>query len=478
MDDSTLFARYTGINTSLIAHIVISSDNILESCSGSRIASLAVSMINSYLTVYGVPDKSLLTNDEFVLAGITIVITLVLYYFLMGKGHVKKRRRLAADLKIAQEKVHFLEDRLMLFQVNDEEKKGGDIRIFMDGAFDMMHYGHMNAFRLARSLGTHLIVGVNSDKSITQCKGPPLMNDDERLSMVKGCRFVDEALPECPYVMNAEYLDYIIKEHKIDYVIHGDDPCIVDGKDVYEAAKNAGKYQSIPRTEGVSTTDIVGRMLLMNKDHHYNSSSANKSLDGNTLLCEQSKFLTTSRMLRLFSAGMKSPKSGMKVIYIDGAWDMFHCGHIAILEAAKKRGDYLIVGIHGDAVVNRERGYNLPLMNLHERVLSVLGCKFVDDVLIDAPQLITPQMVQSLNINEIVHGSKEDDLADCTHEERYKYAKSAGIYVQLESPSKFSLANIISRIRQNQAKFEAKIARKKQAEDEFYKEKYNQVDTE
>ena len=110
----------------------------------------------------------------------------------------------------------------------------------------------MNAFRLARSLGTHLVVGVNSDKSITKCKGPPLMNDEERLSMVKGCRFVDEVLPECPYVMNAEYLDYIIKEHKIDYVIHGDDPCIVDGKDVYEAAKNAGKYQSIPRTEGKS----------------------------------------------------------------------------------------------------------------------------------------------------------------------------------------------------------------------------------
>lgn len=33
----------------------------------------------------------------------------------------------------------------------------------MDGAFDMMHYGHMNAFRQGRSLGTELIVGVNSD---------------------------------------------------------------------------------------------------------------------------------------------------------------------------------------------------------------------------------------------------------------------------------------------------------------------------
>ena len=83
----------------------------------------------------------------------------------------------------------------MLFQINDSENgpgEGEEVRIFMDGAFDMMHYGHMNAFRLARSLGTHLIVGVNSDASIKECKGAPLMNDDERLTMVKGCKFVGE----------------------------------------------------------------------------------------------------------------------------------------------------------------------------------------------------------------------------------------------------------------------------------------------
>ena len=50
---------------------------------------------------------------------------------------------------------------------------GKEIRIWMDGAFDMMHYGHMNAFRQGRSLGTHLVVGVNSDVTITACKGPP-----------------------------------------------------------------------------------------------------------------------------------------------------------------------------------------------------------------------------------------------------------------------------------------------------------------
>ena len=394
-----------------------------------------------------------------------------------------------------------------------------EIRIFMDGAFDVMHYGHMNAFRLGRSLGTYLIVGVNSDESIARCKGPPLMNDAERLTMVEACKFVDQVVPDCPYVMTPEYLDYIFDTFDVDYVVHGDDPCIVDGKDVYASAKRRGRYRSIPRTEGVSTTDIVGRMLLMTKEHHLRTNSRrNLHVRGSSFGCQsdlllvappppfpprdddvdsdneihndddeggeegamrmmgdgnddvsvmtgmgnvgrgvflghQSKFLTTSMMLRLFSADVKPPEEGMRVIYVDGAWDMFHCGHVEFLKDVSKvcvfpppppletnplprendqfgqlftvflpprvwhffafprqtkRGDYVIVGIHGDSVVNKRRGGNLPLMNLHERLLSVLGCKFTNDVLIDAPLEITPDMIASLRITEVLHGTESD----------------------------------------------------------------------
>lgn len=68
---------------------------------------------------------------------------------------------------------------------------------------------------------------------------------------------------------------------------------------------------------------------------------------------------------------------------------MFHAGHVSILRKARELGDYLIVGVHSDEVVNTQRGYNMPIMNLNERVLSVLGCVHVDDVLIDAPLKIT-----------------------------------------------------------------------------------------
>jgi hypothetical protein len=55
---------------------------------------------------------------------------------------------------------------------------------------------------------------------------------------------------------------------------------------------------------------------------------------------------------------------------------------------------FLIVGVHNDMIVNRYRGSNMPIMNLHERVLSVLGCKYVDDVLIDAPYVMTEYVPQ------------------------------------------------------------------------------------
>jgi hypothetical protein len=53
-------------------------------------------------------------------------------------------------------------------------------------------------------------------------------------------------------------------------------------------------------------------------------------------LGHQSKFLTTSMMLRLFSADVKPPEEGMRVIYVDGAWDMFHCGHVEFLKDVSK----------------------------------------------------------------------------------------------------------------------------------------------
>lgn len=117
------------------------------------------------------------------------VMTLVGYYILFGTRHRRRRYELLEELQEAAERVHKLEEKLAkLDQEGDEPKK--QIRIWMDGAFDMMHYGHMNAFRQGKSLGTYLVVGVNDDESITTCKGaPPVMNDGT--SIVRFCHTLE-----------------------------------------------------------------------------------------------------------------------------------------------------------------------------------------------------------------------------------------------------------------------------------------------
>jgi len=296
---------------------------MISSWSKSWLIQTPTRWIVDSLESLGVPEYFLpLSEEEVCRSLIAVTSSLVLYFVLFGYRHWKRQRRLQAELEATRAHLETIQG------VRSDSHKE-EIRIFMDGAFDLMHFGHMNAFRLAKSLGTHLVVGINSDQSITECKGAPLMNDEERLTMVKSCKFVDQVVPDCPYIMNQEYLDWVIREHKIDYVVHGDDPCIVDGKDVYATAKERGNFRTIPRTEGVSTTDIVGRILLLTKGGHQNGSNG-------TILGEQSKFLTTSRLLGLFSARTRSPTQDMRVVYVDGAWDLLHPGHVAKLEAAKK----------------------------------------------------------------------------------------------------------------------------------------------
>ena len=66
---------------------------------------------------------------------------------------------------------------------------------------------------------------------------------------------------------------------------------------------------------------------------------------------------------------------------MEGAFDLFHIGHIEFLKKAKEMGDYLLVGVHDDATVCSIREPNYPIMNVHERVLSVLACKVCSTVL-------------------------------------------------------------------------------------------------
>lgn len=123
--------------------------------------------------------------------------------------------------------------------------------IWVDGCFDMMHFGHANALRQAKELGDYLIVGVHSDKEIMRVKGPTVMNEEERYAAVEACKWVDQGLSiehdslrlifvvvkDAPYTTELD----MVKKYKVDWVVHGDDLAVDEnGKDAYEAIKKAG----------------------------------------------------------------------------------------------------------------------------------------------------------------------------------------------------------------------------------------------
>ncbi|MFQ6651128.1 hypothetical protein Gotur_022588 [Gossypium turneri] len=192
------------------------------------------------------------------------------------------------------------------------------VRVYMDGCFDLMHYGHANALRQAKALGDELVVGVVSDEEIIANKGPPILSMEERLALVSGLKWVDQVIANAPYAITEEFMNSLFNEHKIDYIIHGDDPCLLpDGSDAYALAKIAGRYKQIKRTEGVSSTDIVGRILSSvndNKGVGDNNSTLSKVDSSKRRQLQRgqlSQFLPTSRRIVQFSNG-KSFTKGYK----------------------------------------------------------------------------------------------------------------------------------------------------------------------
>jgi cytidyltransferase-like protein len=57
---------------------------------------------------------------------------------------------------------------------------GGSPRVWIDGCFDLFHYGHANAIRQAKLVAGTLVVGIHSDAEILRCKGLPVMSFEER----------------------------------------------------------------------------------------------------------------------------------------------------------------------------------------------------------------------------------------------------------------------------------------------------------
>jgi len=348
---------------------------------------------------------------------------------------------------------------------NDKIKK-----VWCDGCYDMVHFGHANSLRQAKAMGDYLIVGVHTDEEITQHKGPPVFNEQERYRMVRAIKWVDEVVEAAPYVTTLDTLD----KNECDFCVHGDDITMTaDGTDTYHIVKASGRYKECFRTQGVSTTDLVGRMLLLSKEHllrgekeyevdRRSSSDMSSDSSARSPWTGVSQFLPTTQKIVQFS-NMQGPNPGDRIVYVAGAFDLFHVGHLDFIEKAKQLGDYLIVGLHTDPVVNRYKGYNFPIMNLHERCLSVLAYRCVGEVVIGAPYTVTKELMEHFNISIVVHGMTpvQPELGG---EDPYAEPKRQGKFANVESGNSLTTEALVQRIVVRRLDYEERNKKKEKKE--------------
>jgi D-beta-D-heptose 7-phosphate kinase/D-beta-D-heptose 1-phosphate adenosyltransferase len=155
----------------------------------------------------------------------------------------------------AASKIRSMEE---LRHILDERRRRGETIAFTNGVFDLLHLGHVELIRYARSQADCLVVALNSDRSVRENKGPgrPINPEDVRAQTLA-------ALPNVDYVLvfdEASVLS-VVKELRPDVLVKGADyksKQDVVGWDVVEAY--GGKVMRAPLVKGLSTTEIIRRI--------------------------------------------------------------------------------------------------------------------------------------------------------------------------------------------------------------------------
>lgn len=136
-------------------------------------------------------------------------------------------------------------------------RAAGQKLVFTNGVFDILHVGHIRYLEDARRLGDALLVAINSDRAVRELKGAdrPLMNQSERAEILA-------ALRATSYVTIFDDLSprSLIARLLPDVLVKGGDYALneIHGREEVEAA--GGRVVSLPFVDGVSSSEIIGRM--------------------------------------------------------------------------------------------------------------------------------------------------------------------------------------------------------------------------
>jgi glycerol-3-phosphate cytidylyltransferase len=138
-----------------------------------------------------------------------------------------------------------------------------------------------------------------------------------------------------------------------------------------------------------------------------------------------------------------SRKSKPIRVYVDMVADLFHYGHVEFLRQAKQLGDHLVVGICSDHDVKTYK--RKPILSMEERMVSVKACRYVDEVLPDAPIRVTQEWIDDNNIDVVVHG---DDFEPDKMAYYYEVPIALNIFRTVPYTKGVSTSQLIKRIKE------------------------------
>ena len=147
-------------------------------------------------------------------------------------------------------------------RAGEEHKRGEEeppvLRLYTDMCADLFHTGHVNYLRQCHTVAenVHLTVGIHSDATIESYKRASICTMEERVGVVEACQYVDVVLADAPLRVTEAFME----EHAIDFVIHGTETPEAERQAMYDVPIGLGLYTEVPRTCGISTTELINRV--------------------------------------------------------------------------------------------------------------------------------------------------------------------------------------------------------------------------
>ena len=155
---------------------------------------------------------------------------------------------------IAAEKIL---NRERMAQRVEEWRASGETVVFTNGCFDLLHVGHVTLLEHCRRFGSKLVLGLNTDASVSRLKGPtrPVVGENERARVMAALAAVDAVV-----LFDEDTPLELIGELRPDVLVKGGDYTIdtVVGHELVLAA--GGRVEIVPTVEGFSTTNIVRKL--------------------------------------------------------------------------------------------------------------------------------------------------------------------------------------------------------------------------